>query len=73
MITIEKNIPLPTRKQVERGYKYEVLRQMEIGDSIAVEVKPGAIGTHARNVAKELNRKFVVRPEGDGARVWRKA
>jgi hypothetical protein len=72
-ITIEKNIPLPARNMRGPSDKYAILRDMEVGDSIVVDVKPAAIATHYRAVANELNRKFVSRPEGEGARVWRKA
>ncbi len=72
-IVIEKNIPLPTRNTRRPSDKYAILRDMEVGDSIVVDVKPGAINAHTRRVAKETSSKFVIRPEGDGARVWRKS
>lgn len=72
-IKIEKNIPLPTRNQKLRAEKYGELRQLEVGDSFAVPISVQSLSNHARRVAKETNRKFVVRVEGDGSRVWRKA
>ena len=76
IIVITKNIPLPTRaayKSRTKVEKYPELRQLEVGDSFAVPIKPAALSTHARRVGKEIGQKFIVRPEGTGARVWRKA
>lgn len=76
IIVITKNIPLPTRaayKPRTKVDKYPELRQLEVGDSFAVPIKPAALSAHARRVGKEIGQKFVVRPEGTGARVWRKA
>lgn len=73
-IKIEKNIPMPTRAASKpRAEKYAILRQLEVGDSFAVPIKVPALYNHARRVAKDTGRKFVVRPEGEGSRVWRKA
>lgn len=73
-IKIEKNIPMPTRAASKpRAEKYAILRQLEVGDSFAVSIKAPALANHARRVAKDTGRKFVVRPEGEGSRVWRKA
>lgn len=71
-IQIEKGIPLPARKPQNRAEKYP-LSKLEVGDSFMAPVKQAALAAHARRVAKEFKRKFVVRPEGEGARVWRKA
>lgn len=73
-ITIEKHIALPPRAvNKKRTEKYPELRQLEVNDSFVVNIGVPALSTQARRVAKELNRKFVVRPEGEGSRVWRKA
>ena len=73
-IKIEKNIPMPTRATYKpRTEKYPELRQLEVGDSFAVPIKVPALYNHARRVAKDTGRKFIVRPEGEGSRVWRKA
>lgn len=75
-ITIEKNIPMPTR--AARAEKYSELRQLEVGDSLMVPVGAQALANHARRIAKETGRKFTVRAvigqDGAdlGARVWRK-
>lgn len=71
-IQIEKGIPLPTRSNSARGEKYP-LSKLNVGESFVAPVKQQALAAHARRVAKDLKRKFVVRPEGEGARVWRKA
>lgn len=70
-IKIEKNVPLPTRTSGPRAEKYP-LRELEVGESFYVDIKAPALSSHARRVAKDTDRKFVVRPEGEGSRVWRK-
>ena len=73
-IKIEKNIPMPTRAASKpRAEKYPELRQLEVGDSFMVLISTAALSNHARRVAKDTGRKFLVRPEGEGSRVWRKA
>ena len=72
-IKIEKNVPLPVRNNKPRAEKYPELRQIEVGDSFVVPITAPAMSNHTRRVAKEMKRKFVVRPEGKGSRVWRKA
>ena len=71
-IQIEKNIPLPARKPQSRAEKYP-LSQLNVGESFLAPIKSAALASHARRVAKSMDRKFVVRPEGEGARVWRKS
>lgn len=73
-IQIEKNIPMPARAvNKPRAEKYSELRILEVGDSFMVPIGASALWNHARRVGKETGRKFVVRPEGNGSRVWRKA
>lgn len=73
-IKIDKNIPLPTRAANKpRAEKYPELRQLEVGDSFVAPIGVPALASHARRVAKDMGRKFVVRAEDKGARVWRKA
>lgn len=73
MIKIEKNIPMPTRAvHKPRDEKYPELRQLEVGDSFIAPVGVAALSNHTRRVAKDTGRKFIVRSEGDGSRVWRK-
>ena len=80
IIKIEKNIPLPTRAaRKPRAEKYPELRKLEVGDSFVVPIGASALANHARRVAKDTGRKFLVRTVIDktgadlGARVWRKA
>jgi hypothetical protein len=73
MIKIDKDVPLPTRAKKARTEKYAVLRQLEVGDSFAVPIGRAALAAHARRVAKETGRKFIVRDEEGNSRVWRKA
>lgn len=73
-IKIEKNIPMPARAASKsRAEKYPELRQLDVGDSFMVLIGTAALSSHARRVAKDTGRKFLVRPEGEGSRVWRKA
>ncbi len=72
VITIENNIPLPTRANKDRAPKYPI-EQLLVGQSFHVGITRAALYTHALRVAKETGRKFVVREEGEGARIWRKA
>lgn len=79
-IKIEKNIPMPTRAASKpRAEKYPELRQLEVGDSFMVPIGASALANHARRVAKDTGRKFLVRSVIDktgadlGTRVWRKA
>jgi hypothetical protein len=73
-IQIDKNIPIPARAvNKPRAEKYSELRVLEVGDSFMVPIGVTALSNHTRRVGKETGRKFVVRPEGNGSRVWRKA
>jgi hypothetical protein len=71
-IKIDKGIPLPVRKN-SAGFEKYPLSKLEVGDSFAVKIQAAAIGHHVRKAAKALGRKFVVRSEGTGSRVWRKS
>jgi hypothetical protein len=73
MIKIDKDVPMPARTKNARTEKYAVLRQLEVGDSFAVPIGRAALAAHARRVAKETGRKFIVRDEEGNSRVWRKA
>ena len=79
-IKIEKNIPMPTRAASKPlAEKHPELRQLEVGDSFMVPIGASALANHARRVAKDTGRKFLVCTVVDqagaerGARVWRKA
>ena len=73
MIKIDKDVPMPARAKNARTEKYAVLYQLVPGDSFAVPIGKAALAAHARRVAKETGRKFVVRAEEQNSRVWRKA
>lgn len=73
-MTIDKNIPLPTRKK--RPSKWDILATMEVGDSFAVETKnptstKAMISNAKRNICPEAKLAFMA--EGKSLRVWRKA
>ena len=68
MIKIEKGVPIPTRSH---GYKYP-LPEMEVGDSfVANYERERTIRASIYAFGKKLNRKFIVRREGNTIRVWR--
>lgn len=46
---------------------------MEVGDSFYVDKHPRDIAASASRSGKVHSRKFAVRPEGTGARIWRVA
>lgn len=71
-IKIDKNIPLPVRASYKRPEKYPEIRLLEVGDSIAVPITSQMLYIHGRRVAKDTGRKFVVRTEANGSRIWRK-
>lgn len=64
MITIEKNVPLPTA-----SYKYP-FDSMELGDSFHVKTNKISASVYVYNKANK-DKKFVSRKDGDGYRVWR--
>jgi hypothetical protein len=73
MYQIEKNVPLPLRPKQGRPAKYP-FATMSVGDSFFVSIG-GVVETSFRNVAaqagKRLGRKFSVKKNHDGFRVWR--
>ena len=76
MIEIEKNIPAPTRWEGFRSRQYP-FASMQIGDSFFVEGTERKIKTHmlvnASRWAKRegLDRKFSIKKEETGYRLWR--
>jgi len=72
MIKIDDNIPYPTTAPGARKYR---LRDLEIGQSFAVDVKAALLSKAAWAFGKYHGRKFVVRSvEENGkkmARCWR--
>lgn len=77
-ITIEKNIPMPTRGVRTAGNKYPI-DQLQPDESFFAPIGAPTLGNHARRVAKATGRKFIVRPVTDaagvktGSRIWRKS
>jgi len=70
-LKIEKNIPIP------QGKHYELLRNMEVGDSFVIQKKKYHNG-HFRRLTKTLGIKLTSRSitkhpldKGDFVRVWR--
>ena len=75
IIEIRNDIPLPARARKDRAPKdpkYPVA-ELNVGQSFWVKLTKASLYAHALKVAKTTGRKFVVREEGEGARIWRKA
>ena len=72
IIEIRNDIPLPTRARKDIAPKYPVA-ELNVGQSFWVKLTKASLYAHALKVAKTTGRKFVVREEGEGARIWRKA
>lgn len=72
IIEIRNDIPLPDRARKDRAPKYPVA-ELNVGQSFWVKLTKASLYAHALKVAKTTGRKFVVREEGEGARIWRKA
>ena len=70
-IEIRNDIPLPARS-VKTEPKYPIA-ELKVGESFWVKLAKPSLYSHALKVAKATDRKFVVRAEGEGSRVWRKA
>lgn len=75
MIVIEKNIPLPSPRNLlsmgrPRIYPFNV---MEVGDSFAIPLKKkNAVAATANRYGKNNNMKFATRLMDNGmVRVWR--
>ena len=69
---IEKNIPMPEKRSSSGKYK-DVLRQMEIGDSVSASFNEQA---GLRQAAKVLGFRIAARKENKGKfpskfRIWR--
>jgi len=71
-IKIEKNVPMPPRMGPGIKAKYP-WKELEVGDSFFVNggTKTTTISRLACHHAALTGRKFAVRTEGEGARVWR--
>jgi len=69
MITVEKNIPIPSPAKKEPT-KYP-WKTMEVGDSFFVKGDAKSVRSQASYATKRYCRKFVTRQEKDGIRFWR--
>lgn len=67
---IEKDVPLPSRNSTGRSrYPWA---EMEVGDSFfAADGVRSRVAAAAQNHRRRYGRRFAVRVEGDGVRVWR--
>lgn len=63
---IEKDVPIPP-KNAGRGSKYP-FPEMEVGDSILVELKQSSAATLTRAIP---DMKFATRKVEGGTRIWR--
>lgn len=66
---IEKGIPIP---KVKTKYVH-LFEQMEIGDSLFVDVKKSNLNSNAYSYKNKKNKNFnyIVKKENNGARIWR--
>lgn len=71
-IKIEKNVPIPKPNGSGRPAKYP-WKSMEVGDSFFVNggTKTTTLSNSAAYQRALTGRKFAVRTEGEGVRVWR--
>lgn len=68
MLEIEKNIPVP-KLIVRNTYPY---KELEVGESFFVEGVGNRTMLNSNYTnGKKLNRKFILRREGNGCRIWR--
>ena len=92
MIVIQKNIPFPEGSKNEQSiYKrncIEVLKKMEVGDSIFIERTPATATNYIGKLIRQekytssyadyrvsngmYGGRFVIRGENNGTRIWRK-
>jgi hypothetical protein len=74
---IESNVPLPTNRSTARPKRHFPFDRLKAGQSFLVskDKKKGLRPALARHYkANPAERKtIVIRPEGDGVRVWKKA
>ena len=68
MLTIDKNIPLPASSRL--GTTLATCRAMEIGDSFFMSTKTRP---NLMKAESKTGRKFAIRRDGTGWRVWRTA
>lgn len=81
MVTIEKNIPIPRIQREVKGGRpslvnpsaVKALHSMEVGDSfkLAQSINKNTLYVFLSREGKKSNRKFKLRPEAPGYRIWR--
>lgn len=69
-IVIEDGVPMPRPLREGGGCKYP-FQALEVGQSFFVLASRETLSTPASRWGKRLGRKFAVRKEGQGQRVWR--
>ena len=69
-VTIEKNVPISSTR-TNTGESPYPLDKMEIGDSFWVKELPKKISPSVSYWGKKMSRKFCLRTQGEGVRVWR--
>jgi hypothetical protein len=65
---IEKGIPIPRSSEYEAKYPFS---KMEVGDSFSVEERRESVASAARSYGCRVGKKFSIRKEGNGMRIWR--
>lgn len=75
MISIDKNVPIPTGQCGGRPAKYPFL-DMEVGDSFLLECSADDLAKFQRRATNSANSLFgkghiTTRQEAGGVRVWR--
>ena len=70
MFQIEKNVPIPPRREYKTKYPWD---EMDVGDSFYVpNTKSGSIACGVYRASKRFEgKKFISRSEAGGIRVWR--
>jgi hypothetical protein len=76
MLTIEKNVPMPTMRGARLNPLnkniLESMNTMEVGDCFTVEGNARHIAVFVSKHAKKIEKKFTTSKAGEGmVRVWR--
>lgn len=70
---IDKNVPLPSNVRLYGKYMYPY-DQLQVGESFFVaKEQRNLTGSMRKYEARHPGKKFTVRPEGVGSRIWRTA
>lgn len=71
-IKIEKGIPLPGSRGGTNGRsKYDIIRDMKIGDSFILTVKKSSAYSMSYRLARDYKVKLTIRADNGTFRVWR--